>query len=161
MEAIINNKRRGIDAIVDKYPNRIPEICGSIVAIGLILYFLVSYFAGFVHIVELRLLNFAILGLGVYYALRQFQRSHGGQINYFRGLVTGIATAAIGTSTFVIFLFTLFKLDPSLYQSVVKDGPMGQYLNAYTAAFAVWMEGVFSGFMATFILMNFIDTTKE
>jgi len=161
MQAIINNKRKGIDAIVDRYPTRIPEIFGSFIAVGLILYFLISYFAGFVHIVELRLLNFVILGTGIYYALRQFQRTHGGQVNYFRGLVVGNASAGIATSTFVLFLFILFKLDPALYDSVVKDGPMGQYINVYTATFAVWIEGVFSGFMATFILMNFIDTTKE
>jgi hypothetical protein len=60
-----------------------------------------------------------------------------------------------------LFLFILFKLEPAVYERVVKEGPMGQYINAYTAAFAVWIEGIFSGFMATFILMNFIDTTKE
>jgi len=150
-----------MQAMIDRYPNRIPEIYGTLIALGLILYFLVSYFAGFVHIVELRLLNFAILGTGVYYALRQFQRTHGGQVNYFRGLVIGNASAGIGTSTFVLFLFILFKIDPALYESVVKEGPMGQYINAYMATFAVWIEGIFSGFMATFLLMNFIDTTKE
>jgi hypothetical protein len=150
-----------MEAIISRYPNRISEIYGTLIALGLILYFLISYFAGFVQIVELRLFNFVILGVGVYYSLRQFQRTHGGQVNYFRGLVVGNATSAIGTSTFVLFLFILFKLDPALYESVVKDGPMGQYMNTYTATFAVWIEGVFSGFMATFILMNFIDTTKE
>jgi len=161
MQAIINNKKKGMDAIVDRYPNRIPEIYGAFIALGLIFYFLVSYFAGFVQIVELRLLNFVILGLGIYFALRQFQRTHGGQVNYFRGLILGNASAGIGTSIFVLFLFIIFKLDPALYESVVKNGPMGQYINAYSATFAVWIEGIFSGFMATFILMNFIDTTKE
>lgn len=150
-----------MDSIIDRYPNRIPEIYGTFIALGLILYFLVSYFAGFVHVVELRLLNFPIMGLGIYGALRQFQRTHGGHVNYFRGLVIGNASGGIGTSTFVLFLFVLFKIDPVLYQNVVKEGPMGQYVNAYMATFAVWIEGIFSGFMATFILMNFIDTTKE
>jgi hypothetical protein len=150
-----------METIINRYPNRVAEIYGSFIAAGLILYFLISYFAGFVHVVELRLFNFAILGTGIYYALRQFQHTHGGQVNYFRGLVVGVSSAAVGTSIFVLFLFFLFKIDSALYQSVVKEGPMGEYMNAYMASFAVWIEGIFSGFMATFILMNFIDTTKE
>jgi hypothetical protein len=150
-----------MEAFINRYPNRVAEIYGSFIAIGLIVYFLISYFAGFVHIVELRLLNFPIVGFGVYYALRQFQHTHGHQINYFRGLIVGVSTAAIGVAAFVLFLFMLFKIDTALYQSVVKEGPMGDYINTYTACFAVLIEGVFSGAMATFILMNFIDTTKE
>jgi hypothetical protein len=150
-----------METIINRYPNRVAEIYGSFIALGLILYFLISYFSGFVHIVELRLFNFVILGSGIFYALRQFQHTHGGQVNYFRGLTVGVSSAAIGTSIFALFLFFIFKIDGGLYQSVVKEGPMGDYLNPYVACFAVWLEGIFSGFMATFILMNFIDTTKE
>lgn len=145
---------------IDRYPNRIPEIYGTFIALGLIIYFLISYWVGFVHMVELRLLNFPILVAGVYFALKQFERTHDGSLDYFRGLVTGIATASIGTLTFVLFLYGIFMIDKDLFQSVVKDGPMGAYQNVYLATFAVGIEGVFSGFMATFILMNFIDTAK-
>jgi hypothetical protein len=145
---------------LDRYPNRIPEIYGTFIAVGLIGYFLISYWVGFVHIVELRLLNFPILVTGVYFALKQFEHTHEGDLNYFRGLVTGIATAAIGTLTFVLFLYGIFMIDRDLFQSVVKEGPMGTYQNTYLATFAVAIEGIFSGFMATFILMNFIDTAK-
>src|SRR5690349_7238907 len=110
---------------LDRYPNRIPEIYGTFIALGLIAYFLISYWAGFVHIVELRLLNFLIMVAGVYFALRQFQRTHEGSLNYFRGLVTGIASSTIGTMTFVVFLYIVFLLDRDLYQTVVKEGPMG------------------------------------
>lgn len=146
--------------VLDRYPNRIPEIYGTFIALGLIGYFLLSYAAGFIHIVELRILNFPILVAGVYFALRQFERTHHERINYFRGLVTGIATAAIGTMTFVLFLYFIFMIDRELFQSVVKEGPMGAYQNIYLATFAVGIEGVFSGFMASFIIMNFIDTAK-
>jgi len=145
---------------IDRYPNRIPEIYGTFIALGLIAYFLLSCAIGIVHIVELRLLNFPIIVAGVYFALRQYQNSHDGSLNYFRGLITGIATATIGTLTFVLFLYALFMLNNELYQSVVKDGPMGVHQNVYLATFAVAIEGVFSGFMATYIIMNYIDTAK-
>ena len=145
---------------IDRYPNRIPEIYGTFIALGLIVYFLLSYFAGFVHIVELRLLNFSILVAGVYFALKKYAQTHHEHLNYFRGLVTGIATASLGTLTFVLFLYGIFMLDQDLYQSVVKEGPMGLHQNVYLATFAVAIEGIFSGFMATYIIMNYIDTAK-
>jgi hypothetical protein len=37
---------------------------------------------------------------------------------------------------------------------------MGPYLNAYIATFAVWVEGIFSGFIMTFILINFLTDQK-
>lgn len=143
-----------------KYRTRIPEIYGTFIALGLIFYFLISYLTGFVQIVELRLFNLAILVCGIYFALKQFKETHQDHLNYFQALVTGIASATIGISTFVVFLFIMFQIDHSMFEKVVKNAPMGQYLDAYIATFAVWIEGIFSGFMATFILINFIHTDR-
>src|SRR5688572_17786772 len=145
---------------IDRYPNRIPEIYGTFIALGLIAYFVISCAAGIVHIVELRLLNFPIIVAGVYFALCQYARTHEVHLNYFRGLVTGIATSTIGTLTFVLFLYAIFMIDKELYQTVVKEGPMGIHQNVYLATFAVAIEGVFSGFMASYIIMNYVDTAK-
>ncbi|PZR36583.1 MAG: hypothetical protein DI538_13795, partial [Azospira oryzae] len=93
-----------------KYSTRIPQIYGTFIAIGLIFYFLISYLTGFVEIVELRLFNLAILVSGIYFALRQFKETHQDQLNYFQALVTGIASATIGISTFVVFLFIMFQI---------------------------------------------------
>src|SRR4051812_46213152 len=105
---------------ITEYPNRIPEIYGSFIAAGLIIYFYICYWAGVVHVIELRLLNLLILTAGVYMSLKQYQRTHRGQVNYFRGFSIGVASSTIGTSTFVLFLFILFNVDKSLYESVVK-----------------------------------------
>jgi len=144
-----------------KYSTRIPEIYGTLIAVGLIFYFLLSYFIGFVHIVEFRLFNLVLLVIGISFALRQFEKTHQGELNYFQALVTGVASATIGISTFVVFLFIMFQIDHSMFERVVKNAPMGQHLDAYIATFAVWIEGIFSGFMATFILINFIITEKR
>ena len=143
-----------------KYRNRIPEIYGAFIAIALIVYFLISYFAGFVQIVEMRFFNPVVLTAGIYFTLRKFRETHQNQLSYFQGLITGMASAALGISTFVAFLFILFKIDQAMFQKVVKNAPMGQYLDAYIATFAVWIEGIFAGFMATFLLTNFIHTDK-
>jgi hypothetical protein len=143
------------------YPNRIPEIYGTFIAVGLAVYFFVAYAAGFLHIIELRSLNFIILGLGIYGSLRQYRRTHPGELDYFRALIIGVSSSFIGTSTFVLFLFLYLKIDGSLMQAIIEKEPMGLYLNAYIATFAVWTEGIFSGFIMTFILINFLTNQKE
>ncbi len=143
---------------LSQYATRIPEIYGTYIFMGLVAYFFICYLLGVIHILELRLFNFAIMCAGVYYAMRQFRRTHNDHMNYFRALSIGVASSFIGTSTFVLFLFILFTFNHGIYQDVVKNAPMGQHLNPYIATAAVWFEGMFSGFMATFILINFIET---
>jgi hypothetical protein len=143
------------------YPTRIPEIYGTFISVGLIAYFFLAYAAGFLHIIELRSLNFIILGFGIYGSLKQYRRTHSGQLDYFRALIIGVSSSFIGTSTFVLFLFLYLKVDGHLMQMIIEREPMGQYLNAYIATFAVWTEGIFSGFILTFILINFLSNQKE
>jgi Protein of unknown function (DUF4199) len=139
-------------------PNRIPENYGIKIAAGLILYFLVMKLAGLGHHVELRLLNLFILVAGIYYGLKKFKETHEDHLNYFRGLVTGVAIGAVGSVIFAFFLFVWMKLDEGMMQAIVENEPMGRYLNAYMAAFIVALEGVFSGLLVTFVLINWVNT---
>lgn len=141
-------------------PNRIPENYGLKTAAGLIVYFLVMKFAGFGHHVELRLLNLFILVGGIYFALKKFKETHGQHINYFRALVTGVATGAVASLIFAGFLFTYMILDSSMMQAIIENEPMGRYLNPYMASFIVLLEGVFSGLLVTFILINYVHTDE-
>jgi len=139
-------------------PNRITESYGLGTAAALIVYFLLMRVIGLAHHVELRLLNLVILGVGIYFALRKFKETHEGQLNYFRGLITGVTTAAIGSMAFALFLFIYMKIDGSMMEAVIKEDRMGRYLNAYIAAFVVALEGVFSGLLMTFVLLNWVNT---
>lgn len=141
-------------------PDRIPEIYGTLITLGLIVYFFLMYAFGLVHIIELRLLNLFIMLGGIYMAMKQYKRTHNGHLNYFRALSTGVATAAIGASTFAVFLLLYLKLDGNLMQSIIENEPMGRYLNEYVAAAMVTIEGVFSGFTMTYLLLNYVETDK-
>src|SRR5688572_26736368 len=92
-------------------PDRIPQSYGLRIAVGLIVYFLIMHLIGLSHEVELRLLNLLILVSGVYLALKKFRETHEDRLNYFRALITGVATAAIGSFLFAAFLFTYMSLD--------------------------------------------------
>lgn len=141
-------------------PNRIPQSYGVKIAGGLIIYFLIMKFSGLSHHVELRLLNLFILIGGVYFALKRLKATHGKHLNYFRALVTGVATGAIGSLIFAAFLFFYMQFDTEMMESIKQNEPMGRYLNPYMAAFIVALEGVFSGLLVTFILINYVETDE-
>jgi hypothetical protein len=141
-------------------PHRIPQSYGLRIAAGLIGYFLVMNFADLTRIVELRLLNLFILIAGVYFAMKRLKTTHADHLNYFNALVTGVATAAIGSLVFAAFLFFYMQIDTDLMQSIRDNEPMGRFLNPYMAAFIVALEGVFSGLLVTFILINYVNTDE-
>lgn len=138
----------------------IPESYGVRIAAGLILYFIIMYASGWGHHVELRLLNLLILVAGIYFALKKFKSTHGKHINYFRAMVTGIATGSVGSLGFALFMFIYMKADNSFMESIIQNEPSGRYLNAYMAAFIVALEGVFSSLLVTFVLVNYIHTDE-
>jgi hypothetical protein len=144
---------------LEKYKSWIGEIYGTYMSVGLILFFMVCYWLGFVHVRELRLLNFPIMLAGVYYALDQWRKTHG-ELSYWRALTLGTYSTGIAALTFSLFLFVLFTIDHPLYIRVVKEEPLGAYMNLFVATSAVALEGIFAGAMATYIICNFIETDK-
>ena len=141
-------------------PNRIPENYGLRIAASLILFFLIMKVVGLSHHAELRLLNLAILTVGIYLALKKFKHTHSEHLNYFRGLIMGVATGGVASLVFGVFLFLYMKLDTNLMQSIIENEPMGRYLNAYMAAFIVVLEGFFSGLLVTFVILNWVTTDE-
>lgn len=142
-------------------PNRIPENYGLRIAAGLAIYFIIMKFAGMLITVELRMFNFVILVAGIYFALKKFRQTHADHLNYFRALVTGVSTAAIGSIVFAAFFWVYVSfIDPSFMQYIIENEPMGRFLNPYISAFIIALEGVFSGLLVTFILINYITTDE-
>jgi hypothetical protein len=139
-------------------PNRIPENYGLRIAGSLIVFFLTMKFLGFGHMIELRLLNLVILTAGIYLALKKFKGSHSEHLNYFRGLITGVATGGVASLLFGVFLFLYMKLDTDLMKTIIENEPMGRYLNPYMVAFIVVLEGFFSGLLVTFVILNWVTT---
>jgi hypothetical protein len=141
-------------------PERIAENYGLRIAGGLIGYFLLMMLLNLHHHVELRFTNLIILVAGVYFALKRFKRTHNGSLNYFRGLIMGVATSGIASLLFGVFLFLYMQLESGLMESIKSNEPMGRYLNPYMASFIVLLEGFFSGFLVTFVLLNWITTDE-
>lgn len=132
---------------------------GGLIAAGHLLFFGAAWLFGFLDVPELRLLNVVIQVTGIYFALKQFRKTQH-SLNYFRAMSVGVAASAVGTLAFVVVVFFVFQINPGLFQSIVRNLPMGQYLTVYIACVALVTEGAISGAFATYLLMNFIDTDR-
>jgi ABC-type enterobactin transport system permease subunit len=139
-------------------PNRIPESYGLKIAGGLIVFFLLMKVVGLAHHYELRFLNVFIQVGGIFFALKKFKQTHEEHMNYFRALITGVATGAVASALFAVFLFVYMSVDSAFMQGIIENEPMGRYLNPYITAFMVALEGLFSGLLFTFIIINYVDT---
>lgn len=136
---------------------RIPEIYGTLIFLALVAYFFLMYALGLQHVIELRLVNLLFLLAGVYFAMKQYQRTHRGHMDYFHAFTTGMGTTAIGCLTFSVFLLVYLHIDKNLMQTIAERQPLGFYLDPYIASFMVSLEGIFSGLFVTFLLANFLS----
>lgn len=138
-------------------PHIRPDIrYGLLITAGLIVYFLIMKFLGLVHITELRVFNFFIV-LGVLYlAYREFHETDiNHQFNYMQAFIFGFSTSTIGTLVFAVFIFFYVSfMDPALMDTIEEKGPLGEYLNPYLVSVIVIVEGVLSGALATFMIIN-------
>ena len=139
-------------------PNKIPLNYGLKIAGGLVAYFILMDVIGFGNHVELRLLNLFILAAGIFFGLKKFKETHEDHLNYFRALVTGVAIGAVGSGIFSILLFAYLSIDTGFMDRMMAQEQMGLHLNPYMASFIVALEGVFSGLLVTFVLINWVTT---
>jgi hypothetical protein len=139
-------------------PNKIALNYGLKIAGGLTAYFFLMLLIDQGHHVELRLLNLFILAAGIFFGLKKFKETHEDHLNYFRALVTGVAIGAVGSAIFGFLLFVYLTVNPAFMEVMKANEQMGLHLNPYIASFIVVLEGVFSGLLVTFVLINWVTT---
>ena len=140
---------------------RTAELYGLFTAIGLILLFLFMKMIGLAQIVELRALNFFVMGAGIIFALRSF-RKKSDHYNYLNGLALGLFVAIVGSILFAIFVFIYTSfLDPKFMDYIEATQPFGRYLNPYMVSVAIIIEGIGSGLILAFIVINYMGLLKR
>lgn len=129
---------------------------GLITFLGLGAYFLIMKAFGLTHIIELRVLNAAIMFTGLWFSIKEYRRNEP-EFSYFSGLGIGLLTAFIASSTFTIFgILYLEVINPSFMQELKQNEPLGFYLNPYLAAFQIFIEGTASGFSISYAIMQYL-----
>jgi len=136
---------------------RLAIITGLYICGAMILYFLLMKSLGLADVAELRFLNFVIAGAGAAAAIRYYNKRTQSHIRYLEGLnlsFTAILSSAVFFAIFVYFYFA--AIDPELLAVIKKDAPvMGTYLTPFSASVSVIAEGVVSGLILSFALMQY------
>ena len=135
---------------------------GLLTALVLIVYFLLMKLAGQESNFALRFLNFFIIIGGCYFLLRNMYSGPDADSSYFNGLISGVVLTVTAVITFTAFMAVyVLLIDPS-FMSVLENSQIwGSHLELEQAAFAIIIEGIASGVVISFALMQhfkrFID----
>ena len=129
---------------------------GLLTFLGLVAYFMIMKWVGLFEIHELRGLNFFILLAGITTALKHYKDNCNDDFAYFQGLSLGVLTALAAIIPFAIFVFLYLLVDVSFMQNLIANEPFGRFFNPFILSFLVAFEGIFSGGMMSFVLMQYM-----
>ncbi len=124
--------------------------------LGLVAYFMVMKWVGLFEIHELRGLNFFILLAGVGASLKHYKANCNSDFVYFQGLSLGLLTSFAAIIPFAIFVFFYLVLDVAFMENLIANEPFGRFFNPFILSFLVAFEGIFSGGMMSFVLMQYM-----
>lgn len=132
---------------------------GIFTSIGMIFYFVIMRFFNLHHHLELHYANILILFFGLMYAIKRniFIK---GEIKYFEGLKSGIVVTLITIVIFNIFMVIYETvIDPDFLILLKENIHLGNDFTSQQTIFNVMglltIEGLSSGFIMTFILMQY------
>jgi pheromone shutdown protein TraB len=139
----------------EKNEIKIGMIYGIYTLMGLMLYFGIMKYFGLAEILELRALNFLILFSGIFSALKRLTPgTKMAGVDYFTGMKTGFLTTFVAVTLFAFLLGIYLNIDDTFMNHVKKSSPFGLTLTPITASVIVYIEGLISGFLITYILMQ-------
>src|ERR1035437_2694438 len=129
---------------------------GLVISLLLIAYFLMMKELHLVQIIEFRFLNFIIFLGGIIYAYRKYKEPNK-NIEYMSGMGLGLVTTASSVIPFVLFIYVYFSfINPTLLMELKSNSVMmGQYISASSAAGTVLIEGMCSGLILSFVMMQY------
>ncbi len=127
---------------------------GLYTAAVLVGYFLFMQMIGLGKVLELRVLNLIILLGGIILAEERYKSATSKHMEYLTGYGLGGTVTLISISIFALFIGFYLSFDHVLMETIKATALMGHYLDPYTAAFAVFGEGLSSGLIASFAMMQ-------
>jgi hypothetical protein len=134
---------------------------GLVTFVLLSIFFLLMKLLGFVQILELRFFNAFIMFFGCFMAIKT-ARNNLKNFSYFKGLASGALNGLLASLIFIIFGFIYVSfIDPDFRHVIRMDEPLGLHFNIYLALFQIFMEGVGSGFLFSFIIMQWMKRPRS
>ncbi len=134
---------------------------GILMACALGGYFFLMKVSGLEHNLELRALNLVILVSFVLMAIKEYKKIKGGSLAYLKGLGLGILTTMVGTLSFAIMVvFYVTVVSPEFMSLIQNQEPFGNFLNPFLVGCTIIIEGIASGFLATYGIMQFFKPSR-
>ncbi|WKN42474.1 DUF4199 domain-containing protein [Tunicatimonas pelagia] len=134
---------------------------GILMALALAGFFFLMKAFGLEHNLELRAFNLVILISFVLMAIKDFKKRKSNKLSYLKGLGLGILTTIVGTVSFAIMVvFYLSVVNPSFMGVIQNLEPFGDFLNPLLVGFTIIIEGMASGCLATYGIMQFFKPSR-
>ncbi|MDP1725248.1 MAG: hypothetical protein Q8M15_00590 [Bacteroidota bacterium] len=130
---------------------------GLLTFAGFVVYFMFMNYMNLLQIIELRVLNFFILSGGIFFAFRYYKSVTKKKFEYLQGLIFGCTISAVSLVLFALFAGLYFsQIDPLLLMQLKNNAPMmGAYITPFTVVITIMIEGMCSGLIISFALMQF------
>lgn len=143
-----NNKHNYIETQAFKY--------GALMASALVGFFLLMKAFGLEHNLELRALNLFILVSFVLIPIKKYAKNKPENFVYLKGMGLGLLTSVVGVFIFAsLVMLYITVLDPSFMEIIQQREPFGSFLSPLLVGCTIVIEGMASGFLATFAIMQY------
>ncbi|MBX2844091.1 MAG: hypothetical protein KTR26_20150 [Flammeovirgaceae bacterium] len=129
---------------------------GILSLIGYILFFGLMKGFNLIEIIEFRFFNLFILTGGIWLAVKHLKDNAYNSSFYYSGFLTGLTATVVGIIGFALFMGVyLHFLDPNFMIFLKNNEPFGQYLNPASIMGVLFIEGLASGLISTFAVMQY------
>jgi hypothetical protein len=130
---------------------------GFITCASLIIYFMIMRYSNFMDSGIAWGMNFIILLSGIILAYYYYRTKTTLNVDYIPGLILGSITTAASVIPFVLFVYIYFSQINPQKLLLLKDNIlfMGEEITPMRAAVATMVEGLSSGVIVTFMMMQY------
>lgn len=130
---------------------------GLVTSLALVAFFLLMKAFGLAQVTELRALNALIMLAGVFLSIRSTKKKKFTfEFNYLTGIATGFFTGMVTAASFAIFVGAYIYFNPAFLAAIVADNPQKDFLNPLTSAMVIFIEAIASGFLFSYISMQYL-----
>ena len=133
---------------------------GVLVFFGFMSYFLIMRAIGLHEVFMLRYFNAIFLIAGILLAINSYKKNMKGIFNYKKGLQMGTFITLLAVIPFAIFIYLYLNIDDGFLGLVEKDVDLRDFVSPGTVACFICLEGVCSGSIITFIVMQYFKKNK-
>jgi len=124
-------------------------------------YFLIMRAIGLHEVFMLRYLNALFLIAGISVAIYSYKTHMKDVVNYKKGLQMGTFITLMAVIPFAVFIFLYLNIDDGFLILVEKDVQLREFVSPITVACFICLEGVCSGSIITFIVMQYFKKNKK